>query len=115
MRSQFTQASTTSNHPSTLRLILIETMVAERQDILTVREFARLQGFEDSFRFYGRMGKQYDDVLMAQPPILGKLIANVVRSVSKGYRKGTIGKRSLERSEPGAITEDEQNNKRQCA
>lgn len=42
---------------------------------LTVREIARLQGFEDDYIFYGSKTTQYLDVLNAIPPVVSKRIA----------------------------------------
>ena len=43
---------------------------------LTVRECARLQGFDDDFIFYGSQGDQYKMIGNAVPPIFAKLLAN---------------------------------------
>ena len=41
---------------------------------LTVREAARLQGFPDSFRVYGKFGKQMEQVTNAVPPPMGAAV-----------------------------------------
>lgn len=50
-----------------------------RQDRLTVRELARIQGLPDDFVFYGLLDAQYDDVCRAIPPIVTRNIAQVIR------------------------------------
>lgn len=46
---------------------------------ITVREAARLQSFPDSFIFYGCKNSQMKQVGNAVPPILGKVIAEVIK------------------------------------
>jgi len=43
--------------------------------ILSVREAARLQSFDDTFRFYGGIHYQYQQVANAVPPLLAKEVA----------------------------------------
>jgi DNA (cytosine-5)-methyltransferase 1 len=47
---------------------------------LSVREAARIQSFHDSFVFIGNMREQYVQVGNAVPPLLGKALANSVRT-----------------------------------
>jgi hypothetical protein len=61
-----------------------------RQDLLTVREIARLQGFRDDFIFHGTKMAQYNDVLTAQPPAIAKAIANVISDAISISRKREI-------------------------
>lgn len=50
--------------------------------MLTVREIARLQGFDDDCVFYGSRAVQYVDVLNAIPPAVSKKIAeSIVRFI----------------------------------
>ncbi|KAH8658184.1 hypothetical protein BX600DRAFT_524517 [Xylariales sp. PMI_506] len=65
-----------------------------RNDLLTVRELARIQGFDDEFRFHGQYETQLSDVLGAQPPALSIAIAKSIQDVVKAATKrdlGTIG------------------------
>ncbi|KAK2737841.1 hypothetical protein CKAH01_18816 [Colletotrichum kahawae] len=52
-----------------------------RQDSLTVREFARVQGFPDDFVFYGCGEDQYDQVTLAQPPPVARAAAECIKTV----------------------------------
>ena len=45
--------------------------------IISVREAARIQGFPDSFRFYGGIHSQYQQVANAVSPVLGEVLAKV--------------------------------------
>lgn len=45
---------------------------------ITVREAARLQGFKDSFRVYGRFGSQMEQVTNAVPPPLARAVLQVL-------------------------------------
>lgn len=57
---------------------------------ITVREAARLQSFPDSFVFQGGRTEQYVQVGNAVPPILGRQVAEAVRSAQS--RPGTFKK-----------------------
>lgn len=46
--------------------------------ILTVREVARLQSFDDNFEFTGSNSDQHQQLANAVPPLLGKSIANQI-------------------------------------
>ncbi|KAL3292404.1 C-5 cytosine methyltransferase [Colletotrichum asianum] len=62
-----------------------------REDSLTVREFARVQGFPDDFVFYGSREDQYDQVTLAQPPPVARAAAECIRTVilrSKAVKLG---------------------------
>ena len=52
---------------------------------LTVREAARLQGFDDNFEFLGPMGAQYKMIGNAVPPLLSYLIAIKVQELLNNY------------------------------
>ena len=78
-----------SNEPSPTVLTLPDDLVHYSQNrILTVREMARLQSFDDSFEFLGKRTTggdrrkletpQYTLVGNAVPPLLAKAIANVI-------------------------------------
>jgi C-5 cytosine-specific DNA methylase len=58
-----------------------------RGDSLSVRELARLQGFNDDFVFYGALRTQYLDVLAAQPPALSRAIGEAIRDICMLSRK----------------------------
>ena len=45
---------------------------------LTVREAARLQGFDDNFEFLGPMGAQYKMIGNAVPPIFANILAKTL-------------------------------------
>jgi len=45
---------------------------------ITVREAARIQGFDDDFEFLGSMGDQFKMIGNAVPPIFSKLIAETI-------------------------------------
>ncbi|KAH8881902.1 hypothetical protein GQ53DRAFT_466138 [Thozetella sp. PMI_491] len=62
-----------------------------RQDLLTVRELARLQGFEDDHLFYGSQQAQVQDVLAAHPPAIARAIATAIQSVVKASTKKELG------------------------
>ncbi|KAF4835438.1 putative modification methylase [Colletotrichum siamense] len=54
-----------------------------RNDSLTIREFARIQGFPDDFVFYGSDENQYDRVTFAQPPPVARAAAERIKAVIK--------------------------------
>ncbi|KIX97808.1 uncharacterized protein Z520_06586 [Fonsecaea multimorphosa CBS 102226] len=64
-----------------------------RQDLLTVRELARLQGFTDDFVFYQSTSMQYQDVWSALPPIISKLVGKTILHVIQGSLKAKVGGR----------------------
>ena len=47
---------------------------------ISVRECARLQTFPDSFEFHGSIGRQFTLVGNAVPPLLGEILARLIRS-----------------------------------
>ena len=49
--------------------------------LLSVREGARLQGFEDAYIFKGGISSQYQQVADAVPPIFSKLVAEKIYNV----------------------------------
>jgi DNA (cytosine-5)-methyltransferase 1 len=52
---------------------------------ITVREAARLQGFDDDFIFYGSMGDQYKMIGNAVPPMFAKIIAASLYKILNRY------------------------------
>ncbi|KAK5045994.1 hypothetical protein LTR84_008780 [Exophiala bonariae] len=52
--------------------------------ILTIREIARLQGFDDDYIFYGSRATQYLDVLNSIPPAISKKIADSILRFIRG-------------------------------
>ena len=48
---------------------------------LSVREAARIQGYEDNFKFMGNITAQYTQVGNAVPPTISELIANCCRNI----------------------------------
>ena len=57
----------------------------ENDRLLTVRECARLQGFEDSFKFAGSLNEQYTLVGNAVPPLFAKTLGEAVISISDHF------------------------------
>ncbi|OAL39774.1 hypothetical protein AYO20_00686 [Fonsecaea nubica] len=49
-----------------------------RQDRVTVRELARVQGIPDELRFFGSTEEQYGTVCKAIPPVVAKMIAHTI-------------------------------------
>ncbi|OQV05976.1 hypothetical protein CLAIMM_10624 [Cladophialophora immunda] len=64
-----------------------------RQDLLTVRELARLQGFPDDFVFYHSTVRQYRDVWTALPPIISQLVGKTILHVIQGSLRAKVGTR----------------------
>ncbi|PYI07966.1 hypothetical protein BO78DRAFT_417255 [Aspergillus sclerotiicarbonarius CBS 121057] len=58
----------------------------ERGDMLTVRELARIQGFDDDFIFLGPIERQYEEVIQAFPPSIAKKVASVVLDLIREFR-----------------------------
>ena len=50
---------------------------------LSVREAARIQGYDDEFKFMGNITSQYTQVGNAVPPTISELIANCCRKILK--------------------------------
>ncbi|KIW86756.1 uncharacterized protein Z519_12669 [Cladophialophora bantiana CBS 173.52] len=65
----------------------------DRQDLLTVRELARLQGFPDDFVFFRSLDIQYEDVWTALPPVLSRLVGKTILQVIQGSLKAKAGDR----------------------
>lgn len=57
----------------------------EQARSITVREAARLQGFDDDFEFLGSMGDQYKMIGNAVPPILSECIAKATLTFINKY------------------------------
>ena len=57
----------------------------EQARSITVREAARLQGFDDDYEFLGSMGDQYKMIGNAVPPILSEKIAKALPIFIKKY------------------------------
>lgn len=48
-----------------------------------MREAARIQGYDDEFKFMGNITSQYTQVGNAVPPTISELIANCCRKILK--------------------------------
>lgn len=57
----------------------------EQARSITVREAARLQGFDDDFEFLGSMGDQYKMIGNAVPPILSECVAKAMQIFINKY------------------------------
>ncbi|KAK2751820.1 hypothetical protein FQN55_009263 [Onygenales sp. PD_40] len=62
-----------------------------RNDLLTVRELARIQGFPDDFIFHQSLPHQYRQVLDAFPPPIAKSIAEAVLSIIRDSQVVKVG------------------------
>jgi len=71
-----------SNSP-TLTTLPDDYIHYEEPRILTVREYARIQSFDDDFEFLGSRGDQYKMVGNAVPPKFAKLIAETIIEINK--------------------------------
>lgn len=58
---------------------------------MTVREFARIQGFPDDFVFYGSAQHQYDQVTLAQPPSVARAAAECIKTVIQRSKEVKLG------------------------
>ncbi|KAG2412860.1 hypothetical protein HFD88_010417 [Aspergillus terreus] len=61
------------------------TVHPDRGDLLSVRELARIQGFDDKFVFLGCIHRQYEDVMNAFPPPIAKKVAEMVLMLIRDY------------------------------
>lgn len=64
----------------------------EQDRIISVREAARIQSFSDTFRFYGSLTEQYEQVGNAVPPIFARAIGRAIMpylrdSVAEGSKE----------------------------
>ena len=57
------------------------TKILARGDLLTVRELARMKGFEEDATFLGDLPSQYGEVIEAFPPTVAKHIATAINSI----------------------------------
>lgn len=56
------------------------TFIHPTQDrLISIREGARLQSFKDKFKFYGTKTSQYKQIGNAVPPLLGRVIAELIK------------------------------------
>lgn len=53
--------------------------------MLTVREVARIQGFPDSFIFFGSNKRQYEEAVTAFPPPVSKKIADTITAIIEEF------------------------------
>ncbi|KAF7588863.1 hypothetical protein BBP40_005081 [Aspergillus hancockii] len=58
----------------------------QRNDMLTVRELARIQGFNDDFVFMGAIEKQYEEVTQAFPPLVARKLADTILAIIGDFR-----------------------------
>ena len=55
----------------------------ESDRLLTVRECARLQTFDDKFQVYGSFNNQYTLVGNAVPPLFAKICGDIIKTIIK--------------------------------
>lgn len=58
----------------------------ESNRLLTVRECARLQTFNDKLRVYGSFTQQYTLIGNAVPPLFSKVVGNIISNIYKYYK-----------------------------
>lgn len=63
---------------------------ADRQDLLTVREIARIQGFPDDFVFYYSYLSQLKDVWRAIPPVIAETVGRLILRTIEQNRMVTV-------------------------
>ncbi|MDD5389832.1 MAG: DNA cytosine methyltransferase [Gallionellaceae bacterium] len=52
--------------------------------VISVREAARIQSFPDTYQFKGSITQQYEQIGNAVPPLLGKVVGDVIRNMIGG-------------------------------
>lgn len=78
-----------------------------RNDLLSIREMARIYGFPDDFVFYDGPEGSYHYFSQAVPPIVSRIVARGIRGIFDQCRGWELGESSMD-----GILRDRVRNKR---